>query len=78
MTVKPVHDLFVLSLSDIYSAEKQMTKALPKLARAATNSELSGAFTTHREETRGQLERIDQVVEATWRNACGETSATDA
>ncbi|QYD70927.1 ferritin-like domain-containing protein [Paraburkholderia edwinii] len=64
MTAKTVHDLFVHSLSDIYSAEKQMTKALPKLARAATHSELSGAFTTHLEETQGQIERIDQVVEA--------------
>ncbi|APR39421.1 YciE/YciF ferroxidase family protein [Paraburkholderia sp. SOS3] len=64
MTVKTVHDLFVHSLSDIYSAEKQMTKSLPKLARAATSPELSSAFTTHLEETRGQIERIDQVVEA--------------
>jgi ferritin-like metal-binding protein YciE len=41
-----------------------MTKSLPKLARAATNAELSSAFKTHLEETQGQIERIDQVVEA--------------
>ncbi|GAB7521308.1 YciE/YciF ferroxidase family protein [Paraburkholderia sp. 2C] len=64
MTTKTVHDLFVHSLSDIYSAEKQMTKSLPKLARAATHAELSSAFMTHLEETQGQIERIDQVVEA--------------
>jgi len=65
MTVKTLEDLFVHSLSDVYSAEKQLTKALPKLARAATNPELSAAFTQHLEETRGQVERIDKVVEVT-------------
>jgi ferritin-like metal-binding protein YciE len=56
-------DLFVHALSDVYSAEKQLTKALPKLARAATHPELKAAFTQHLEETEGQIERIDQVVE---------------
>jgi ferritin-like metal-binding protein YciE len=64
MTAKTISDLFIHSLSDIYSAEKQMTKSLPKLARAATHSDLSAAFMTHLEETRGQIERIDQVVES--------------
>ncbi|CAB3760026.1 ferritin-like domain-containing protein [Paraburkholderia humisilvae] len=64
MTTRTISDLFIHSLSDIYSAEKQMTKSLPKLARAATNSDLSAAFMTHLEETRGQIERIDEVVEA--------------
>lgn len=63
MTVKTLEDLFIHELSDIYSAEKQLTKALPKLARAAENSDLQAAFTTHLEETQGQIERIDQVVE---------------
>ncbi|HSX65346.1 MAG TPA: ferritin-like domain-containing protein, partial [Pseudoxanthomonas sp.] len=48
---------------DIYSAEKQLTKALPRLARAATNPNLAAAFETHLEETNGQIERIDKVVE---------------
>lgn len=61
---KTVQDLFIHMLSDIYSAEKQLTKALPKLARASTNSDLAAAFETHLEETQGQIERIDQVVEA--------------
>lgn len=60
---KTVNDLFVHLLSDIYSAEKQLTKALAKLSRAASDPELSEAFKTHLEETQGQVERIDQVVE---------------
>jgi ferritin-like metal-binding protein YciE len=63
MTAKTVKDLFIHSLSDIYSAEKQMTKSLPQLARAATNEELSAAFKTHLEETQGQIDRIDRLVE---------------
>jgi ferritin-like metal-binding protein YciE len=63
MTVKTMQDLFVHMLSDIYSAEKQLTKALPKLARAASNPKLAEAFQLHLEETQGQIERIDQVVE---------------
>ncbi|WP_250486187.1 ferritin-like domain-containing protein [Caballeronia sp. GaOx3] len=65
MAAKTLNDLFVHALSDVYSAEKQLTKALPKLARAATNPELASAFKTHLEETQGQIERIDQVVERT-------------
>jgi len=63
MTKKTLQDLFVHELSDIYSAEKQLTKALPKLARAAANPELASAFNAHLEETQGQVERIDEVVE---------------
>jgi ferritin-like metal-binding protein YciE len=64
MTTKTLKDLYIHSLSDIYSAEKQMTKSLPKMARASTNPGLRSAFETHLEETQGQIERIDQVVEA--------------
>ncbi|MDQ0008167.1 ferritin-like metal-binding protein YciE [Luteibacter jiangsuensis] len=64
MAVKTIEDLFIHELSDIYSAEKQLTKALPRLARAATAPELKQAFETHLEETQGQVERIDQIVEA--------------
>ncbi|KLD69812.1 YciE/YciF ferroxidase family protein [Xanthomonas pisi] len=64
MAIKTVEELFIHELSDIYSAEKQLTKSLPRLARAATEPKLKGAFETHLEETRGQIERIDQVVEA--------------
>ena len=64
MAVKTIEELFIHELSDIYSAEKQMTKALPRLARAAEAEELKGAFEAHLDETQGQIERIDQVVEA--------------
>lgn len=61
--ITSLEEAFVHELSDIYSAEKQLTKALPKLAKAATNSQLAESFTTHLEETQGQIERIDQIVE---------------
>jgi ferritin-like metal-binding protein YciE len=64
MAVKTIEDLFIHELSDIYSAEKQLTKALPRLARAAEAPELKQAFEAHLEETQGQVERIDQIVEA--------------
>lgn len=63
MPVKTLKDLFLHELSDIYSAEKQLTKALPRLARASENPDLQAAFTAHLEETHGQVERIDQLVE---------------
>ena len=62
MTIETLHDLFVHDLSDINSAEKQLSKALPKMARAATSADLKLAFETHLEETRGQIERIEQIV----------------
>ncbi len=63
MAVKTIEELFIHELSDIYSAEKQMTKALPRLARAAEAPELKAAFEAHLEETQGQIERIDEAVE---------------
>ena len=63
MPVKSLSDLFIHELSDTYSAEKQMTRSLPKLARPATDEGLASAFETHLEETRGQVERIEQIAE---------------
>ena len=63
MARKTLEDLFIHALSDMYSAEKQLTKALGKLARAATNEQLSQAFEIHLQETHGQVERIDKVLE---------------
>nr|WP_024968382.1 ferritin-like domain-containing protein [Pantoea sp. IMH] len=65
MTIKTLEDLFIHDLSDIYSAEKQITRALPKMARAATDEKLVAAFKQHLEETQGQIERLDQLVEST-------------
>jgi ferritin-like metal-binding protein YciE len=58
-----LNDLFVKELRDIYDAEKQLTKALPKLAKAATAGELSTAFEDHLEQTRGHINRLEQVFE---------------
>jgi len=65
MAIKTLVDLFIHDLSDVYSAEKQITRALPKMARAATDASLKEAFEAHLEETRGQIERLDQIVEKT-------------
>lgn len=63
MTIKTMQDFFIHELSDIYSAEKQLAKALPRLSRAAESQDLSKAFDQHLHETRGQIERIDGIVE---------------
>lgn len=64
MPIKTPEDLFIHDLSDTYSAEKQMTRSLPKMARAATQPELAQAFEDHLEETRAQVQRIDEIAEA--------------
>ncbi len=63
MTIKTLEDLFIHELSDMHSAERQMAKALPKLARATHNPDLAAAFELHLEQTNVQIERLDQVVE---------------
>ena len=57
------HDAFIDELRDTYDAERQLTKALTKLAKAATSPELRKAFETHLEETHGQIGRLEQVFE---------------
>jgi len=64
MKVKTLLDLFIHDLSDVYSAEKQITRALPKLIRAASDEKLKAAFQQHLDETQGQIERLDQVIDA--------------
>jgi len=56
-----LHDAFVDELCDAYDAEKQLTKALPKLARAARSPDLRAAFEAHLDETRGQIVRLEQI-----------------
>ena len=56
-----LRELLVEELSDLYSAEKQLVKALPKMAKAATSEALQEAFESHLAETEGQVERLDQV-----------------
>ncbi|EEX5436244.1 ferritin-like domain-containing protein [Escherichia coli] len=64
MQIKSVEDIFIHLLSDTYSAEKQLTKALSKLSRSAYSDKLTAAFQSHLDETHGQIERIDQVVDS--------------
>ena len=61
MKTKGFQDLFELELKDLYSAEKQLTKALPKMAKAATNEDLQEAFESHLTETEGQIERLEKI-----------------
>jgi ferritin-like metal-binding protein YciE len=56
-----LHDAFMDELRDLYDAEKQLTKALPKLAKASSNPDLRAAFESHLEETRGHVERLEEV-----------------
>jgi ferritin-like metal-binding protein YciE len=60
---KTLHDAFLDELRDAYDAEKQLLKALPKLAKAATSPVLRDAFQAHLKETQGHVGRIEQVLE---------------
>src|SRR5690242_10651983 len=60
---KTLDDLFHDTLRDIYYAEKQILKALPKMAKGAQSSDLAAAFEKHRVETEGQIDRLEQVFE---------------
>lgn len=70
---KTLDDLFLDTLKDIYFAERQIVKALPKMARAAQSDDLKEAFKNHREETEGQIERLQQVFELLGKPARGKT-----
>jgi ferritin-like metal-binding protein YciE len=67
-----LHDAFLDELRDSYDAEKQLTKALPKLAKAAANPKLRQAFETHLEETHGQIARLEQVFGSLGEKARGK------
>ena len=67
------NDLFYDTLKDIYFAERQILKTLPKLAKAAQSEELKAAFLTHRDETEGHVERLQQVFEMIGKPARAKT-----
>jgi ferritin-like metal-binding protein YciE len=73
VTEKTLSDLFLDTLKDIYFAEKQILKALPKMARAAQSEEGKAGFLQHREETQGQIERLEQVFELLGESPRGKT-----
>lgn len=70
---KTLDDLFLDTLKDIYYAEKQILKALPKMAKAANAPELKQAFEAHREQTEGHVERLTEVFEAIGKAPRGKT-----
>jgi ferritin-like metal-binding protein YciE len=67
-----LHDAFLDELKDAYDAEKQLVKALPKLAKASTSPELRQAFEDHLEETNGHVEKLEQVFESLDEKAKGK------
>jgi ferritin-like metal-binding protein YciE len=71
MKLESLRDLLVEQLQDLYDAENRITKALPKMAKAATSPALKAAFEKHLAETEGQVKRLEQVFEA-----LGETAKT--
>lgn len=71
--MKSLDDLFLHTLKDVYYAERQIMKALPKMAKAAESDKLKQAFTLHREQTQQQIERLQQVFEKLGKRAQGVT-----
>ncbi len=64
MELNTLKDLYIHELKDLYSAEKQIIKALPKMAKAASNEQLSAGFKQHLEETKVQATRLEQLLES--------------
>jgi len=73
MKLDSLQKLFVEELRDLYSAENQILKALPKMAKAARSPELKAAFQKHLEETKGQVERLDTIFEGLGKSPKGKT-----
>lgn len=62
MKLNTIEDLLHHELKDLYSAENQLVKALPKMAKAATNADLKAGFEEHLEQTKGHVQRLDQIA----------------
>lgn len=73
MKLNTMKDLFVDQLRDLYSAEDQLTKALPKMAQAASSSDLQKAFRDHLNETQHQKQRLEQIFADMGMSPQGET-----
>lgn len=72
MKGETLHDLYVEQLRDLYDAENQLTKALPKMAQGAGSEEVREAFEEHLEQTRGHAQRLEQIFEKLGENPKGE------
>ncbi len=73
MSVDTLEKLLIDELKDLYSAEHQITKALPKIAKAAATPELKEALESHLAETKGQIERLDKIGEILGKSLKGKT-----
>jgi ferritin-like metal-binding protein YciE len=62
MQLETLKDLYIHELNDLYSAEQQLLKALPKMAKAARNKELAAGFQEHLEQTKGHAQRLEQIL----------------
>jgi ferritin-like metal-binding protein YciE len=71
--MKNLHELYVHELKDLYSAETQLVKALPKMADAASTPELKDAFKTHLRQTEGHVDRLEQIFKGLGEKPGGET-----
>jgi ferritin-like metal-binding protein YciE len=72
-TTKTMKDLLLTFMQDVYYAERQILKALPKMAKASGSEELKNALLHHREETQGQVDRLQKAFEALGKRARGIT-----
>jgi ferritin-like metal-binding protein YciE len=73
MAEKTLNDLFLTTLKDVYYAEKAILRALPKMAKAAESADVKEAFLRHRDETAGQIQRLEKVFEILGKRASGKT-----
>ena len=64
MELESLRDLYVHELKDLYSAERQMIRNMPKMVKAATNRQLSSAFRQHLEQSKRQAERLEQILKS--------------
>jgi ferritin-like metal-binding protein YciE len=72
MKINTLQDLYVEELRDIYNAESQLVKALPKVAKAATSDELRAAIEDHLEQTKEHVERLEQIFESLGESSKGK------
>jgi ferritin-like metal-binding protein YciE len=73
MKLNTVEQLYISELRDLYSAENQLLKVLPKMAKGASSPELKGAFEKHLEQTKGHVERLEQIFQQLDENPRGKT-----
>jgi ferritin-like metal-binding protein YciE len=73
MSLDSLEKLFLEELKDVYNAEKQLLRALPRMAKAAESPELQQAFNKHTKETEGQVQRLERVFQELGQSARGKT-----